>query len=119
MAVLVWGAPGLIGLGWLSDSPPTPRPSPPLTVGETYWIGALTPRSDVHGPSIPNVAIYSKPGRVTDPGITIVEVFVEARPVKLAEIRDEWCYVEVNNIHGQRVEGWMDCGQLHGGMPDK
>lgn len=102
------------GLDRLVESLPTPQPRPTLTVGETYWIGALLPSPGLPAGLIMRSAdLYNKPGSsITDPSVTIVAVLEDATPVKLIGIRDEWCYVEAADELGQHVEGWLRCSRL-------
>jgi hypothetical protein len=105
---------GIVGLGRLAESLPTPPPRPTLIVGETYWIGAVLPPPGLPaGLAMPHANLYNKPGSgISDPSVTIVAVLNDATPVRLTGIRDEWCYVEAPDQFGQHVEGWLHCDRL-------
>jgi len=102
------------GLDRLAKSLPTPQARPTLTIGQTYWIGALLPPPGLPaGLRIPNADLYNKPGTsLSDPSVTIVAVLGDATPVKLGGIRNEWCYVEGTDEFGKHVEGWLRCDRL-------
>ncbi len=105
---------GSLGLKQVAGSLPTPRPRPTLIVGNTYWIGALVPPAGLSRPTIRWVAIYNKPGAPGSPGVTTVAWLNDAdgTPVRLAGIRDKWCYIEATREYRGPVEGWMECHQL-------
>jgi hypothetical protein len=107
------GGLGLVGLVQFAESLPTPRPTPVLTIGEIYWIGALLPPPGLDGLVVRSAELYNKPGNsISDPSVTIVMFLNDATPVKLAGSRGEWCYVEATNEFGQDVEGWLRCNRL-------
>jgi hypothetical protein len=105
---------GLIGLSRVSESLPTPRPRPTLTIGETYWIGALVPPPGIFGGLVVRDAtLCNKPGDpISDASVTIITFLSNATPVKLIGIRDEWCYIGATDEYGQHFEGWTDCERL-------
>ena len=117
VGVLLCGAVLLVvlfKLGRFVESLPTPRPSPVLEVGKTYWIGAILPPPGLPaGLTLYYVDIQNKPrSSLNDPGITVIGVLKDATPVKLTGIQDKWCYIEATNEFGDPVEGWLDCDQL-------
>jgi len=98
---------GLVGLGRLAESLPTPSPQPTLIVGETYWTGAPA------GLVVRWTDLQNKPGSVIgDLDVTIIAVLGDATEVELSGIRDGWCYVEAPNEFGRPVEGWLKCNRL-------
>ncbi len=114
IAVVVCLAAGLFGLARVAQSLPTPKPTPILTIGKTYWIGALMPPAGVlEGLVIRDVTLQNKPGStISDPSITVTGFLGDATPVKLTGTRDEWCYIEALNQFGKQVEGWLQCNRL-------
>ena len=105
---------GLVGLGRLAESLPTPSPQPTLIVGETYWTGAIAPPPGLPaGLVVRWTDLQNKPGSVIgDLDVTIIAVLGDATEVELSGIRDGWCYVEASNEFGRHVEGWLQCDRL-------
>ena len=119
LVVLMVGVCNLVGragMRWVG-SLPTPPPKPTLTVGDTYWIGALVPPGGLSLPIIRDVTVYNKPGDPSSPDVTLIAFLHDATPVKLASIRDGRCYIEATGEYGQHVEGWVDCDRLLGYKP--
>lgn len=94
---------GVIGLGRLAESLPTPPPRPILIVGEIYWTSAMR----FLGEDWIWTPLYSIPG-----GEVTYDSLKDATPVLLIGIQDEWCYVEAMNDWGREVEGWLLCRSL-------
>jgi hypothetical protein len=114
IAVVICLAAGFFGLARVAQSLPTPKPTPILTTGKTYWIGALIPPAGVpEGLVIRYAILQNKPGSsINDPTITVIRFLDDATPVKLTGIRDEWCYIEALDQFGKQVEGWLECNRL-------
>jgi hypothetical protein len=105
---------GVAGLNRVAKNLPTIRPRTTLTIGQTYWVGAIIPPLGLPSGMVLRYAnLYNKPGYMTtDPSITVVSTLSDSIPVKLNGMQENWYYVEATNQFGENVEGWLNCDQL-------